>query len=104
MTDFPTQAERDALARCFERARGSSGGEARVRRFLFAWWNAPELGGFDFSDLWGLSHVWRADVLTVIGMIARGPDGWYADKYGHGKDMEALWKQFGPKGDSTTDD
>jgi hypothetical protein len=92
---FPTEAELEALRRCFTRAAGVSGGEARVRRLLFAWHNATELGGFDLTDLWGLSDDWRDDCLTVIRMIARGPQGWYADRYGFGEGMQALIARFG---------
>jgi hypothetical protein len=98
---FPTERELAALDRCLERARGCSGGESRVRRLLFAWWNARELGGFDLADLWSLDHEWRADALAVIGMIARGPCGWYADHYGRdrGARMRQLVEKYGPRGD-----
>lgn len=98
MTDFkPTDDQLAALRRCFERARGSSGGESRVRRLLFAWWNATELGGFDIADLWSLSDEWREDCLTVIGMVARGPSGWYADRYGFGDEMKELVELYVPE-------
>lgn len=87
----------EAMVRCFQRARGSSGGESRVRRLLFAWWNAAELGGFDICDLWGLSDEWREDCLTVIAMVGRGPQGWYADEYGFGEEMRELIEVYGPK-------
>lgn len=89
-----TLAEQAALRRCFQRAAGVSGGEATVRRLLFAWYNATELGGFDIADLWGLSDDWREDCLTVIAMVARGPQGWYADRYGFGDEMRALVERF----------
>lgn len=92
-----TETELAALRRCFERARGSSGGEARVRRMLFAWHNATELGGFDFADLWYLSDAWREDCLTVIAMVARGPSGWYANEYGFGDEMQELVEMYTPE-------
>lgn len=95
--DHPSKAQFEALARCFKRAAGYSGGEARVRRLLFSWHNAVELGGFDLTDLWGLSDDWLKDCLVVIDMVATGPQGWYADRYGFGKEMQALIDTFGPK-------
>jgi hypothetical protein len=93
----PNKVEAAALARVFSRAAGCSGGETRLRKLLFAWHNAVELGGFDLTDLWSLSDEWRADALTVIGMIARGPQGWYPSHYGYEADMMALIETFGPE-------
>ena len=93
---FETLAEHEALVRCFRRAMGCSGGESRVRRLLFAWYNAGELGGFDLTDLWGLSEEWRADCLLVVGLIARCPQGWYPDRFGFAADMTALVETYGP--------
>lgn len=98
LMSFPTDGELAALDRCFTRAFGCSGGESRVRRLLFAWHNAEELGGFDLTDLWSLDESWRSDALTVIKMIARSPQGWYADRYGYGEQMESLVKTFATKG------
>lgn len=94
---FPTEGELEALRRCFTRATGVSGGERRVRQLLFSWHNATELGGFDITDLWSLDDDWRADCLAVIRMIARGPQGWYADRYGFDDEMQKLIARFGPR-------
>lgn len=94
MAHAPKPDELAALRRCFDRARGSSGGESRVRRVLFAWHNAVELGGLDLADLWSLSPAWLEDVLTVMAMIARGPQGWYADRYGFGAEMRELIEMY----------
>lgn len=93
----PTLDDEDstALAFVFEAARGCSGGQRRMRKLLFAWHNALELGGFDFSDLWQLDEAHREAALRVIALIARGPSGWYPEHYGYGEEMQALIAEFG---------
>lgn len=76
---IPTPAELAALERIFDLAEGYGGGAMRARSLLCAWWNATELGGFDFTDLWNLDDANLAAALTVISMIARAPQGTYAD-------------------------
>jgi len=92
----PNEKEQAALAFCFRAARGDSGGQRRVRQFLFSWHNARELGGFDFADLWSLDEKHLDAVLTVALMIARGPTGYYPHHYGYESDMEALIETYGP--------
>jgi ribosomal protein L37AE/L43A len=93
----PNEKEQAALAFCFRAAAGDSGGQRRVRKFLFAWHNAGELGGFDFADLWSLDEQHLAAVLTLINMIARGQTGYYPHHYGYEADMEALIETYGPE-------
>jgi hypothetical protein len=93
----PNEKEQAALAFCFRAAAGDSGGQRRVRQFLFAWHNATELGGFDFADLWSLDERHLAAVLTLINMIARGETGHYPHHYGYEADMEALIETYGPE-------
>lgn len=95
--DFPSKEEREALAFAFEAAAGSSGGQTRMRRLLFAWFNAQELGGFDFTDLWSLDQRHLSAALTIIRMIARSPMGWYPEHYGYDADMTALVETYGPR-------
>jgi hypothetical protein len=95
----PNEKESAALAFCFRAARGDSGGQRRVRQFLFAWHNARELGGFDFADLWSLDEKHLDAVLTVTLMIARGQTGYYPHHYGYEADMEALIETYGPERD-----
>jgi hypothetical protein len=76
-----SDAERRALTRLFDVAEGYSGGSLRVRTLLCAWWNGAELGGFDFADLWSLDDGLLEAALTVIRLIARVPQGTYADKW-----------------------
>lgn len=91
----PTDEERAALERCFDRAFGLHGGARRVRSLLFAWHNATELGGFDLSDLFAMDEDYLRDALAVINLIGRGPMGWYPPEYGYRRHMEALIEQFG---------
>ena len=79
MTFTPTDAERAALDRIFDLAEGYGGGAARARSLLCAWWNGAELGGFDFADLWSFDDKNLAAAVTVMTMIARTPQGTYAD-------------------------
>jgi len=94
---FPTKAECDSLAFCFCVAlEHDHGGARRLRSLLYAWHNARELGGFDFADLWSLDDTYRGHALTVINMIARSPQGWYAEHYGYAADMAAIVDTYGP--------
>ena len=43
-----------ALERLIRIAQGDSGQCRIVANFLLAWWNAPEYGGFDLTDLWAV--------------------------------------------------
>jgi hypothetical protein len=95
---FPTERECDALAFCFEVAQRDHGGARRIRQLLYAWHNGAELGGFDLADLWSLDETYRGHALTLIGMVARSPCGWYAEHYGYAADMVALIETYGPAG------
>jgi hypothetical protein len=86
----PTNAERAALDRTFALAEGHSGGSLRARALLFSWWNGSELGGFHLSDLWSFDDDHRTAALTVIQLIARAPQGTYADVLGYDDRMRRL--------------
>jgi hypothetical protein len=94
--DFPTQHELEALERCFERAKGCSGGQGRVRRFLLSWQSTRVYGGFDVTDLWNLDQHYGGDLMTVLKMIYRGPGGFYPSHYGYHKEIEALRARYQP--------
>lgn len=91
---FPSDQELDALERCFERARGDSGGQTRVRRFLMSWLNARNFGGFDLTDCWNLDDSYSGDLRTVLLMVLRGPVGWYPEHYGYQQEIEELCKRY----------
>ena len=75
-------------------------GQARsVANFLLAWDNAQAHGGFDPTELWAVSDPVRADMLEVIGLIAR--ERHHAAAYGHQDAFAALVRRWRP-GVSTT--
>lgn len=80
MADQITSAQRKALDLIWYWAEKDTGGSARCRRLLYAWWNARELGGFDFADLWSLDDDLLPAAMTVINMIATLPPGTYLDE------------------------
>jgi hypothetical protein len=87
----PNPAERAALELLFETAEGFSGGSLRARKFLCAWWNGDELGGFDFADIWSMDQKHIKAMVAVFAMIARAPTGTYADSIeGFEERMRAL--------------
>ena len=82
-----------ALERLIEIARGDSGQCRYVANFLLAWWNAPELGGFDFTEAWGVDDAVREDMATVFGFIVRNRN--YSNSYGlrpEFEDIVRLWR------------
>lgn len=88
---IPSDHERAALERIFDLAEGFGGGARRARSLLCAWYNATELGGFDFADLWHFDDQNRVAALTVITMAALAPQGTYpSDIPGFKERMEAL--------------
>jgi hypothetical protein len=87
----PTPRELAALEHLFALSAGDSGGERRAGRLLCAWWNGDELGGFDLADLWLFDEQTRAAALVVIALVARAPQGTYADSIaGFGDRMRRL--------------
>ena len=72
-------AQRAALERLIAIARSDTGQSRRVAGFLLAWWNAPECGGFDLTDLWAVDRSIAADMLTVFALLIECrdyPDAW----------------------------
>ncbi|MCK9549500.1 hypothetical protein [Aquamicrobium sp.] len=81
---------REAVDRLFDLARSDTGQARRVADFLFAWWNAASLGGFDIADLFSLDRAVAADMATVFAFLGKHPDAIYADAFGREDDMKAL--------------
>lgn len=81
-----------ALERLLADARGDTHQARYVANFLLAWWNAPELGGFDLTDCWGLDGRIRDDIITVFGFIARHNE--YPSAYSFRSEFEELVKQW----------
>lgn len=84
-----------ALQRLIEIAKGDSGQCRRVANFLLAWWNAGELGGFDFTDLWNVDRVIADDMVSVFGLVARHHN--YPSHYGYQADFESLVRFWRPQ-------
>ncbi len=83
-----------ALQRLVEIAKGDSGQCRRVANFLLAWWNAGELGGFDFTDLWNVDGVIADDMVSVFAMVARHHV--YPNQFGLQADFEDLVRCWRP--------
>lgn len=91
MDDDPA---RRALRRLLAMAQTDTGQARCVANLLLAWWNASACGGFDFCELWAVSDPVRADMLDVIGLIAR--DRQAATHYGLGDAFEILVRRWRP--------
>ena len=57
-------------------------------------WAQASGGAWDPTDLWGLDAALAADVLTVLGLIARRQN--YPDTHGYGDEFRALVAQWRP--------
>lgn len=100
MTDFvvqlfPQEPWLAALKRLLEIAKGDSGQCRRVANFLLAWWNAGELGGFDFTDAWNVDNAIVDDMVCVFAFVAR--HNVYPDAYGLGAEFENLVRLWRPQ-------
>jgi len=86
-----------ALDRLIKVAQGCTGQSALLANFLLAWQHAPEYGGFDLKDLWGLDFELREDAVAVLGMIAyaqRSPESLgYAEAFGR---IARAWREGDP--------
>ena len=83
-----------ALDRLLAVAASETGQARCVGNFLLAWHNARACGGFDLTELWAVSDPVRADMLQVIGLIAR--DRQHAAAYGHEDAFAALLRRWRP--------
>lgn len=82
---------KQALRRLFAVARQDTGGGGRVARFLLAWWNAGQHGGFDFTDFWSMDASVLADCLLVLGHVAHHNE-YYEDELSlYFQDVIAVW-------------
>ena len=84
-----------ALERLLEVARADTHQARYCANFLLAWWNAPDLGGFDLTDAWGLDESLREDVATVFGFIARNKV--YPSAFSFRAEFEDLVRQWRPE-------
>lgn len=92
-----------AIERLISAARVPSGQGERVARFLLAWWNSDEWGGFPPLDLRAVDTVLSDAMLTVLAHLAT--HGGYADTYGYGGELSELCIQWWHlKGDSESEE
>lgn len=69
MTAHMDAATRQALDRVLALA-GSDTGQARIaRRFILAWWNPADLGGFDLTDLFVCDRAVAADLARIFSWL-----------------------------------
>lgn len=64
-------ATRSALEHLLALAERDTTQSSKVANFLLAWWNAPENGGFDFADLYGLNQQTASCCGVVFSWIAQ---------------------------------
>lgn len=87
-------SQRASLERLIRIAQGDSGQCRVVANFLLAWWNAPEYGGFDLTDVWAVDAAIAQDMLAVFDQIIhcrRYPDG-----LGYEKQFQSIVCQWRP--------
>lgn len=96
MTDtFPDT--RSAVERLISIARSDTGQSRRVADFLLAWWNGSDLGHFPIEHLWNVDHAISADMLTVLGFLARQPSAVYADAFNLDAEIRQLVELWRPE-------
>jgi hypothetical protein len=85
---------RAALERLIHIAQGHSGQSRIVARFLLAWWNAEECGGFDLTDVWAVDTSIATDMLCVFALLAGCRR--YPDAMGYAWQFEAIVRAWRP--------
>jgi hypothetical protein len=91
-------AERQALDRLIESAKGDTGQSRCVADFLLAWWNAGTCGSYDLTTLWGVDEEIASDMAVVFALIApvnNYPDS--PDSLGYGEDFKAIVRAWRPE-------
>jgi hypothetical protein len=63
-----------------------------VADFLLAWWNAPEYGGFDLTDVWAVDAAIAQDMLAVFSQIVHSRS--YPDSLGYEKQFDSIVRQW----------
>jgi hypothetical protein len=77
-----------AIDRLISVASVPTGQGERVARFLLAWWNSDEWGGFCPLDLRGVDTELSHAMLTAMAHLAKR--GGYPDDYGYGDQLNEL--------------
>lgn len=81
-----------AIERLISAARVPSAQGERVARFLLAWWNSDEWGGFPPLDLRSVDTALSDAMLAVLANLAT--HGGYPDTYGYGEELSELCTQW----------
>lgn len=89
------KTQKAALDRLVEIANGDTGQCRIVADFLLAWWNAPECGGFDLTNIWAVDTEIAEDMVQVFGIIRDTHS--YPDKLGYKEDFQAIVRQWRPE-------
>lgn len=82
-------AQINALERLCVVAQGDTGQSCRVARFLLAWHNAEDNGGWDPCDLWNVDTEIAEDMLTVLRLAY---ERLYPGDLGFEKEIKAIWR------------
>ncbi|HDR8948427.1 TPA: hypothetical protein QDA71_005493 [Burkholderia vietnamiensis] len=90
-----TSAERAALERLLEHARGDTGQSRRVADFLLAWWNAGQCGSYDLTTAWSVDDAIMDDMCVVFRLASRANS--YPDTLGYGPQFEAIVREWRPE-------
>lgn len=88
-----TQAAKEALRRLMVLAYGDSGASQAAANFLLGWWNAKTCGGFDLTDMWSCDQGVRADMISVMRLVAdreKYPDAYFLRQ--HWVELVELWR------------
>lgn len=72
---------RAAFERLLRIARSDTGQARRVANFVFAWWNADNLGGFDIADLFAVDRAIAEDMAAVFVWLSRQDNAVYPTEY-----------------------
>lgn len=90
-----TTSQKVALDRLVEIAQGDTGQCRIVADFLLAWWNAPECGGFNLTNVWAVDSTIANDMGQVFGIIRETRS--YPDRLGYKEQFQAIVKQWRPE-------
>ena len=90
-----TDAERMALQRLLDIARGDTGQSRRVADFLLAWWNAGSCGSFDITTAWGCDEAIQDDMIAVFGLAVRCNT--YPDRLGFEQEFTNVVRAWRPE-------
>lgn len=88
------QHTKAALDRLFTIAKGDSGQCARVANFLLAWWNGPELGGFDLAEIFAVDMAIGTDMATIVAYLAQQTSPVYPED--RQADIDQILEQWRP--------